>query len=804
MYFKFAVRAIARHRGVYLSIAAILALGIGMSTAMFSLVDAVLLRPLPFRDQQSIELIWKTDSLSGVHVGELAYPELADLQTIPDFESVAVMPTSLYGYGKVLQTGPGDPVEIESAPVSHDFFHVLGVAPFLGRDFTSSDERVGAAPVVIVSYRVWRDQLGANRDVAGRMIRLNGQGHTVIGVMAPGVEFPRGAGLWVPLGVDGRIVERRGATFLQAIARVNPGRSREVVARQVNALFQRLAREHPGFYSQSQKAVMTPLPEYWTGSARLHLWIMLAASLLLWVAAAISAGTLLLSRTLARRTEIATRLALGARTAGIVKQLAMEGALIAAIAAGAGLTIAESAIRVLVRFAAADIPRLEDTHLDLRGFAFAAGAALLAALACSIAAAWPAGRMNLESALREAGARWSASRAGTARFLFVPAQAAVTVVLLVIATWLILSYRAMISAGIGFSNRDAVSMNLTLRGPGVLSGQSFNAAARRAFYSDLLNRLRESPGVTSTAAVLLRPLEGAIGWDVTYELEFEAGKNRELPKANYEVVTPGYFETVGTPLLEGRDFNDQDSESGDPVVIISKPLADQIRRTGRDPLGSRIRLGLGPDRWSKVIGIAAEARYRSVVESGADIFVPSAQAQPPTDYIVIRGTRPPAELAALVRQTLKKLNPGQAVSGVATVSDLIDANTARHRFNVTLLAWFGMCALILAAAGVYSVIAETMTEREHEIAIRNALGAQRARLVREMASGTLALVLIGEAAGLCCAILFGRVAANLFYSVSPRDPVVLASVAAFLFAISLAAASWPAWIAAGRRSRRIM
>src|ERR1700722_3816457 len=243
---RFAIRTLRRNKAAYFSAAMILALGTGMSVAMFSLVDAVLLRPLPFPEQNSIQVIWKVDPLAGSHVEELAYPELRDLQEgISDFAYVAVMPTSLYGYARVLQTGKAEPVQIESAPVSHDFFRVLGVSPVLGRGFTSSDERVGAPPVVVLSQRVWRNELGSDPRIVGRIVRLNGQGYSVIGVMAEGVEFPRGAGLWIPLGVERAVVERRGATFLQAIARTKPGVSRERIAGQVDALFRRLAADHP-------------------------------------------------------------------------------------------------------------------------------------------------------------------------------------------------------------------------------------------------------------------------------------------------------------------------------------------------------------------------------------------------------------------------------------------------------------------------------------------------------------------------------------------------------------------------------
>jgi putative ABC transport system permease protein len=797
--FPLALRPLLRSRNSCLSAAAILALGIAMSASMFSLVDAVLLRPLPFPRQQSIDVIWKSQPLAGPQVGELAFPELRDLQeNIAAFESVAVLPTSLYGYGRVLQTGNAEPVEIESAPVSHDFFRVLGVAPAIGRDFRPSDERVGAAPVVILSDRVWREHLGGDPNIIGRLLRLNGQGHTVIGVMAPGIEFPRGAGIWIPLGVDPRIVERRGATFLQAIARLKPGQTRDAVTHALDALFQRLARDHPEVYPPVQQAVVTPLPEFWTGSARIHLWIMMAASLLLLVASIISAGNLLLSRTVARRAELATRMAVGASRAQIVAQLAAEALLIAIAAVSIGLIIAEWLVRFLVRRAPGDIPRLSEASLDLRAFVFAAAAAALAALAFTLIPGWLATQTHLDFALREAASRLSIARTSRrTQSLFLAAQAALTVMLLATAALLVLSYRSMLMTDIGFANRDAVSMNLALRGPGVLSGQAFDAESRRAFSTRLLNRLRGAPGVTSAAAILLRPLEGAIGWDESFEFEFEAGTkdSRALPKANYEVVTPGYFRTVGTPILEGRDFDEHDTEDGEPVVIISRALAEHIRAAGRAPLGLRVRVG--GSRWSKIVGVCSDARYRSVVQTGPDIFVPYLQAQPPTNYIVIRGTRPAQELAALVRRMLAALDPAQAVSGVATIGELIDRNTARHRFNMILLLWFGICAAILAASGIHSVIAGTTVLRRTEIAIKTALGARRPRLVRDVALRALVFVVAGEAIGIGSMALAAPLLANVLYSVSPRDPVVLVSAALFLFAVSLAAAARPAWIACG-------
>jgi len=347
------------------------------------------------------------------------------------------------------------------------------------------------------------------------------------------------------------------------------------------------------------------------------------------------------------------------------------------------------------------------------------------------------------------------------------------------------------SADTGFANRDAVSMNLQLR--------RFDEKPRRLFYSHLLSRLRETPGVTSAAAVLVRPLEGPIGWDRPYEFEFEADgrSNRVLPKVNYEVVTPDYFKTVGTALVEGRDFDDHDSEASEPVVIISRTLAQRIRAAGHSPLGSRLRLGTGDD-WSKIVGVCSDARYRSITEAGEDIFARYTQAPQHTNYLIIRGTRSTEDLSLLVRNTLAGIDSNEAVASIATIGELIDSNTARHRFNMVLLLWFGACAAILAAAGVYSVTSESMAAREREIAIRTALGSQGSRLVHDMVSGTLWFVLIGEVVGVSIVSALGKLYGGLLYGVSARDPLLLGSVVAFLFIVSLGASVLPAWSAANR------
>lgn len=776
---RFAARSFLRHGGAYLLATAILALGIGLSVAMFSLVEAVVFAPLPFPQQQNIHLVWKFNTQTAAHVvGELAYPELADLRAnTNEIAKVALFPAALYGNGRVIQTGSQDPVQIEACPTTADLFQVLGVAPALGRDFVDADGAPGSAPVVILAHAVWREHFNAHPQMIGQAIRLNGVGHTVIGVMPPTVDFPRGTGLWLPLRADAR----RGFTWLQAVVRTQPGVSRQALHAAMERTFQVQVADHLKDYSHTQHAVVTPLAEYLTGSSRPQLLVALIASVLLLLSACVSASNLFLSRSFARRREVATRTALGASTFQILAQFTVEGLLAATLATAAGSLLANVLIRLLILAAPADIPRITAAGLSPAALAFAATTAFLATLACILGPAL---------LLRPSQARTSQRL----QAVFVFAQTALTVAILAVGLLIAISYRAMLSTDTGFANRDTLTMNLALRGPEV------DPAARRRFYFDLLSRLRAAPEVSSAAAVLLRPFEGPVGWDSEYSFEFEGGQRDPhlLTKANFEVITPRYFGTVGTALLAGRDFTEQDADESERVLIISESLAARARAAGYDPIGQRLRVF---GAWRKVVGIVADSRYRRVVEKADDVYVPYRQANPPTNYLVLRGPAPPAELLALVRRTLKSIDPTQAIAGEATLGQMIERNTARSRFNVWILLLFASGALLLAAAGIHSVIRESVAVRSREIAIKNALGATRGRLVAEAIRGALLVVALGELAGLAGALYLGREAADLLYGVSAADPGVLLAVAGLVFLIAVVASFVPAWQAAGQDPR---
>ena len=458
-------------------------------------------------------------------------------------------------------------------------------------------------------------------------------------------------------------------------------------------------------------------------------------------------------------------------------------------------------IKFLSALAPPDIPRLADADIHWEVLGFAAALSFLAAIACSAAPTSIATRMNLETVLREESARTTGTRRGQRmQSVFIAAQTALTVILLAASLLIVMSVRSMLKTDIGFAHRDAVSMNLAFR------GSQADSQGRHLFYTHLLNRLREYPAVTSVGAVLVRPLEGTIGWDMSYESEFDApGSAKNLPVSNFEVVTPGYFQTVGTSLLAGRDFTSQDKENTEKVVIISNGLAERMRRNGHEPIGTRIRFGRRHEgEWWKIVGITGNTRYRGVVTRDEDIYVPYLQTGIPVNYLVIRGRGTPNELMALVRHQVAALDPTQAVANVATIAQLADRDTARQRFNMVLLLGFGWTALLLAAAGVYSVVAEMISLRTREIAIRLALGSSRPALIRRFTGGTLQFVVAGEIVGLLASLIAGRFVSGLLYAVKPENPAVLIAVLLFVLIVSMIAAFVPASIASRQNLRHIL
>ena len=791
---RFGARMLLKSPGFALVAVTALALGIGANTAIFSVVHAVLLRPLPFAEADRLVMMWKRDLTAGQPLVELSIPEFNDWRAQSQaFEHMAAMPTSVYGYGYVL-TGQGEPVQIESTRVSADFFATLGVRPALGRAFTAEDDRPGAAHVVIISERLWRARFNADPGLIGRTISLNDTGFTVVGVMPASFEFPKGADIWSPLSgsIGGDALQNRNAVFLQAVGRLRPEATTAQAAAELNAIIGRVAAAHLETEAAGHRAVITPLAEYIFGNARPALWLLLAATGLLLAVACANVANLSLARATSRRREIAVRVALGAGRWRIVQQLFAESLLLASAGGVLGVLLAYWLIDVLVAIAPTDIPRIEGVSINAGVLAFTAGVALLTAFIFGLAPAVTAAQVNLTDALSESGGKMAGGGQGSRlRGALVVAEVAVTLVLLAGAGLVLRSFVKLQRVDAGFDTSSVLTFQLRLH------GQKYrDAKAARDFYRQLTERLEAQTGVVAAGAVLIRPLEGTIGWDVPYatadQPQEEAKRNR-VP--NFEVVTPHYFRSVGLPLKAGREFTEHDDEAAPKVAVISEAMARAAFPAGTEAVGQRIRLfnPTDPDNsWHTVVGVVGDARYRDLREARWDVYVPYRQFAFPVRYVTVRTAGDPLAATEVVRREVAALDPNQTVTALKTTAQLFSENVARPRFNTLLLGLLAALAALLAAVGIYGVLSYAVAQRTREIGIRMALGAQSRDVLRLVVGQGLALVLTGIGIGTAAALLLTRLLASLLYGVSATDPLTFVAVPALLTLIALVACLIPA------------
>jgi predicted permease len=795
---RYGARMLLKRPGFTLLAVLTLALGIGATTAIFSVVHAVLLRPLPFAEQERLVIAGKKDTVAYNPFVEMAVAEFKDWQAqSQSFERLAALPTTVYGYGYVL-TGRGEAVQVESSKVTGGFFGTLGAQAALGRVFDERDDVPNSPRVAVLSDRLWRERFKADPQIVGQAISLTQQSFTVIGVMPPAFEFPKGAELWLPLQatMSPRALENRAAGFLQVVGKLKPGVSLVQAEAELNTIIARVAAAHPETKAEGQRAVIKPLTEFLFGNARPALWLLLAATGLLLLIGAANVANLLLAQASVRRREFAVRAALGAGRWQIARQLLCESAVLALCGGAAGVVLAYWLIDLLVWVAPADIPRIETVKLNAVVLLFSLSVTLLTAVLAGLVPALTAARVNLNETLCEGSTKLASGRSGKRlRAALVVAEIAVTLVLAVGATLILRSFLNLSRVNLGFNPHNVLTMQLRLQGP------KYNTAeAHREFYRQLIERLEAQPGVVAATAILTRPLEGTIGWEAHFALTGQTPEQiSQNTVANYEIVSPPYFRTLGIPLKAGREFNQFDKADAPLAVIISETMARRVFPPGVEPVGQRIQLAPGnPDSpWRTIIGVAGDVRYRELEDVRWDIYAPHAQAGSFLNHFAVRTTGDPAAMLSTVRREIAALDSTQVATSVATLEQQVAANLARPRFNALLLNWLSALAVLLAAVGIYGVVAYSVAQRTGELGIRLALGAQSQDILKLIIGENLRLAALGVAGGLVVAYALTRLLQNLLFGVSATDVLTFVAVAAFLILVALLAC----WIPARRATR---
>lgn len=786
---RHALRVMTQSPGFSLAAILTLALGIGAATAIFSMVDAVLLRPLPFAGQDRLVTVWgevPERNQAHVEVSLQDYEGWREGNRV--FSGLALLAAT---DSDLALTGGDQPLHVRGRLVSANLFDVLGVRPALGRSFRPEEDRPDSQKVAVVSHGFWQRHLAGDAGVLGKTVSLDGEPHLVIGVMPADFRFPRNVDLWIPAGPLGTAPELKTIRVFEAIGRLNPGVSIEQAQADMTALSERLEEVHPQT-NQGYRASVRPLVDEILGDTGPALLLLLAAVALVLLIACANVAGLLLARAASRQKETAVRIALGAGRPRLIRQLLTESALLALLAAAVGLFLAWLGLRIVTAVGPADIPRLDEVGIDARVLAFTLLVSLVTAVLFGLAPALQAARPDLTSSLKEGGKSSASLGSRRLRSLLVVAEVALALVLLVGAGLVIRSFLHLQRTDLGFKPESLLTMRITLYGDKRPEPHQW-----AAFYRDVAQRVEALPEVERASVVLLRPLSGPIGWDYDFQVEGQTPDEQKTnPTSNHERVSPGYFRTLGIPLVAGRDFTWSDGPEAPQVAIVNQSMARRFW-PGQDPVGKRLRFGRPGGRqgpWMTVVGIVGDVRYRELQSVKPDVYVPFLQDPNWAMDLVVRTASDPLSAASAVTAAVQEVDRDQPVSGITTMERALSDTVARPRLRSFILGVFAALALLLAAVGLYGIIAQSVAQRRQEIGIRIALGAGRPEVLRLVLRQGLGLTLAGLAAGLGLALAVGATGwlSTLLYGVEPTDLVTFAAVPLVLLAVAVAASLIPA------------
>jgi putative ABC transport system permease protein len=790
---RYAARNLSKSAGFTAVAVLTLAIGIGANTAIFSVVNAVLLKPLPFPEPDRLVRVYESDEAVQ---GTASPPNFVDWQRDNSvFESMGA-----YVGTTVALTGVGEAKRVAGSAVTGDFFSVLRTAPLLGRGISPAEATPGQERVVVLSHDLWQRIFGADPEILDRLVELEGRAYTVIGVMPPGFEYPAGAELWVPLAfTEEELATQRGAHYLDVIARLASGVTVEQASTEMAAIARRLELRYSDT-NTGASAAARGLREALVGDVRPALLILLGAVGFVLLIACVNVANLLLARTAGRRRELAVRSALGAGRGRLVRHVLSESVLLALVGGAAGVLLAVLGLKVLLALPVESVPRLEGAGLDGTVLAFTFFASALTGVLFGLLPAVKAGlASDLTGALKSGGAAVTADRAGRrTRGALVVTEMAFAVLLLTGAGLLLKSFVALQRVDPGFEPQGVLTFDMALP-----SARYAKPQQARAFFAELEERIAALPGVESVAGVTGLPLSG---FNYTISVERVDGAPAYDHPGNarstqLRVITPGYFHTMGIPLLAGRALNAVDRD-GAPLAVVVNESAARLLWPGDDPLGHRFELGTtfglgGPRAGGTVVGVAADIRHYGLGEpTKPEVFI--AHSQFPVDFMsmTVKTSVPPQTLVAAIRGDVREMDSGLPLDQVRTMEEWVAASVAQPRFYMLLLGVFAAAALVLAAIGIYGVLAYAVRQQASEIGIRRALGAGAGDVVRRVVGTAMALAGGGLVAGLLASFALTRLLSGLLYGVSATDPWTFAGVALLLGAVALLASLIPAQRAA--------
>jgi putative ABC transport system permease protein len=798
---RYALRMAAKRPGFTATALATLAIGIGATSALFSVVNGILLRPLPFPDPEQLALLWSPDVRRGpASRGALSYPDFLDhRQQTTSFEDLAaVRPV---GYTLVTPAGAE---RVEGARASAGFFEILRVTPALGRTFTRDEDRRGGPRVTILSYSLWRTRFGGDPAIVGRPLTLDGQSYTVIGVLPRGFVFPyklEEAAIWTPLSLDDEeSLKERGMHSLAALGRLRPGVSLAQARTDAATVAARLAKQYPDS-NTGREGTVAPLHDEVVGRTRDGLLLLLGAVACVLLVACANVANLLLARGTEREREVAIRGALGAGRRRLARQLLTESVLLGVAGGVLGLALAYWGVQALVALAPRDLPRLDEVRLDFRVALFTFGAALVTGLLFGAAPAWRASRPDMVRALAEGG-RGGGAAGGPGRHrlrdALIVGEVALSLVLLAGAGLLLRSLDKVLRVDPGFDPEQVLTAQVSL------SETRYATPEQTAdFYRALVARLGALPGVSAAGTVAPLPFVDQIFMTSIHDAAKPEPPPAEQQVANYKAATPGYFAALHIPLRSGRLFTDADLRGRPGVVILGESLA---RRTfpGQDAVGRHVKFGVSVEETDEeatweVVGVVGDTSLNRLDTKVEPVFYVSGWQQPwPWMSVAVRSSQDATAWAEAVRREVRALDPDVAVHRVRSLPDLVSDSVAQRRFQSALLIAFAVAGLTLAAVGLYGVMTYSVTLRTREIGIRMALGAERRRVLGGVLRQGFGLVAVGLAAGLAAALGLARLITGLLYGVSASDPPAFGGAAALLVVTALLASYLPA-----RRATRV-